>query len=92
MKEKANRNFQQNNSYPSTIISNSPKRIRLLYQIAKKERSLVYRKTISSGQKIPPTLLLPVPEEFRKQNHIPSEFRLQLEAIKNPAAILTRES
>lgn len=65
------------------------KEYQLLYNIVRQELSTVYREAISAGQKIPPTILLPIPEYFRKQGHIPAKFPDQLETIKNPATYLT---
>ena len=41
---------------------------------------------------ISPPLLLPIPEQLRKINAIPSKFPEKLETIKNPASYLVHQS
>lgn len=60
----------------------------LLYTIVKQELFTRYQQSLSSDQKIPVTTLLPLPEESRKQNIIPSKFPDKLETIKNPSTYL----
>ncbi|CAN5204754.1 hypothetical protein BH09DEP1_BH09DEP1_4550 [soil metagenome] len=87
--EKANKTFDQTMTALIQLYRIQQNEYQLLYGIVKKELFSKYREAISTGQKIPATILLPVPEELRKQNHIPSKFPDELETIKNPATYLS---
>lgn len=90
--EKANQTFDQIAVAITQLYRIHQKEYQRLYDIVKKELFTQYREAVSAGQKIPATILLPIPEELRKQNHIPSKFPDQLETIKNPAIYLPHAS
>lgn len=90
--EKASRNYEQLMTDLSQLYRIHQNSYQKLYDIVKKELSSVYRDAVLSGQKIPAIILLPIPEQSRILNHIPSKFPENLEMIKNPATYLTHAS
>jgi hypothetical protein len=86
------RTFNQLTADLAQLYRIHQKEYQLLYTIVKNELFTQYRQAVLAGLKIPPAILFPIPEQLRKQNHIPSKFPDQLETIKNPATYLTHAS
>jgi hypothetical protein len=87
--ESANREYTQNNIQTAQLYRIHQKEYQKLYEIVLKELKHVYQEATIAKQKISPVILFPIPEQLRKQNHIPAKFPEKLDDIKNPATYLT---
>lgn len=87
--EAANREYVKNNAQTAQLYRIHQYEYQKLYEIVLKELKHVYQEATIAKQKISPVILFPIPEQLRKQNHIPAKFPEKLETIKNPETYLT---